>query len=120
VIGSSPVIEYRDGELVRGKTLAGVFDDGPGKPIQIFERTGYASPAIAVGNSDSDIQMLQTARFGLLLHHDDETREYAYDKDAENALAMADDQGWLVVSMKDDFTQIFATDTPLGDVPADH
>ncbi len=107
VIGSSPVIEYRDGALVRGSGLVGVIDDGPGKPVHIFERTGFAHPAIAVGNADGDIEMLRSARFGLLLRHDDEDREYAYDAGAENALGLAGHEDWLVLSMKDDFSQVF-------------
>jgi phosphoserine phosphatase len=120
VIGSSAALELRDGELIRGKSLGGVFDDGPGKPVHIFERTGYTATAFAVGNSDGDIQMLQSAHFGLLVHHDDDAREYAYDKDAERALAMAADQDWLVVSMKNDFAKIFATDPPVSDTRSDH
>ena len=52
--------------------------------------------------------MLRSARFGLLLHHDDEDREYSYDAGAENALGLARSEDWLVVSMKDDFSQVFA------------
>ncbi|GAA4759876.1 hypothetical protein GCM10023350_52600 [Nocardioides endophyticus] len=103
------MIEYRGGQLVRGSTLGRVLDDGPGKPIHIFERTGFA-PAFAAGNANGDIEMLQSARFGVLVHHDDDEREYAYDHDAERALAAAADHGWLVVSMRDDFEQIFTTD----------
>ena len=60
IIGSSPVIEYRDGELVRGNGLGGAIDDGPGKPVHIFERTGF-TPVFAGGNADGDIEMLRSA-----------------------------------------------------------
>ena len=107
VIGSAPELEYRDGGLVRTDRLSGQIDDGPGKPVHIYERTGYL-PAIAVGNADGDIQMLESAQFGLLLHHDDDAREYAYDSGSQDALARAQTQDWLVVSMKDDFAEVFA------------
>lgn len=110
IIGSSPTLEYRDGNLYRTARLSGQIDDGPGKPVHIYERTGY-TPALAGGNADGDIQMLQTAQFGLLVRHDDEQREYTYDAGSEKALSLAGQAGWLVVSMKDDFATIFATDT---------
>lgn len=110
VIGSSPVLEYRDGGLYRTAELSGRIDDGPGKPVHIYERTGYV-PAFAVGNADGDIQMLESAAFGLLVHHDDAEREYAYDTGSENALARAGRDDWLVVSMKDDFARVFAEST---------
>ncbi|SDC66437.1 Phosphoserine phosphatase [Sanguibacter gelidistatuariae] len=110
IIGSSPTLEYRDGTLYRTAQLSGGIDDGPGKPVHIYERTGYV-PAFAAGNADGDIQMLESARFGLLVHHDDDVREYAYDTGSENALSQAGRDDWLVVSMKDDFAQVFPPDT---------
>jgi hypothetical protein len=55
--------------------------------------------------------VLETARFSILIHHDDAEREFAYDTGSEKALAEADKRNWTVVSMKDDFTTVFeATD----------
>ncbi len=51
--------------------------------------------------------MLETARFALLVHHDDAEREFAYDEGAEKALAAAKANGWTVVSMKEDFRTVF-------------
>ena len=62
VIGSSAPVEYRDGKLVRAAGLEQPVDDGPGKPVRIWARTGRV-PLFAVGNSDGDVEMLQTARF---------------------------------------------------------
>ena len=45
---------------------------------------------------------------GLLVHHDDPEREYAYDDGAEQALQLARKEGWIVVSMKDDWKTVFA------------
>ena len=92
--------------------------DGVGKPVNIQVHIGR-KPILAFGNSDGDLQMLQYADSGdsqhllLLLHHDDATREFAYDRQAQvgrldKAWDMAKQRGWTVVSMKDDFKTIFA------------
>ena len=106
VIGSATTIEYRDGDLYRTAGVEQPIDDGPGKPVHIWTRTGR-KPLLAAGNSDGDIAMLETARFGLLLHHDESAREFAYDEGAEKALAAAKVRGWTVVSMKEDFKTVF-------------
>jgi hypothetical protein len=51
-------------------------------------------------------------RLGLIVHHDDAGREYAHARDSrvgrlEQALDQAGEQGWLVVSMRDDWNQVF-------------
>lgn len=107
VIGSSAPVELRDGALVR---LAGVeqpIDDGPGKPVHIWSRTGRR-PLLAGGNADGDIEMLAHARFALLVDHDDAEREFAYTSGAEKALERAVAGGWTVVSVKNDWTTVFA------------
>jgi phosphoserine phosphatase len=106
VIGSATTLEYRDGELYRTAGVEQPIDDGPGKPVHIWTRTGR-KPLLAGGNADGDVAMLETARFALLLHHDDAEREFAYDDGAERALAEAAEKSWTVVSMKDDFTTVF-------------
>lgn len=43
-------------------------------------RPGVTSAsAVAAGNDDVDVELLQSARFALLVVHDDDVREYAYD-----------------------------------------
>jgi phosphoglycolate phosphatase-like HAD superfamily hydrolase len=87
-------------------------DDGPGKPLHIHRTIGRR-PIMAAGNSNGDIHMLKYAvghkglTLGLLVHHDDPEREYAYDEGAEKALQMASKEGWIIVSMKNDWTTIF-------------
>ena len=44
----------------------------------------------------------------LLVLHDDAEREFDYVKGAEKALAMAEDQGWTVISVKNDWSMVFA------------
>ena len=106
VIGSATTLEYRDGELYRTAGVEQPIDDGPGKPVHIWTRTGR-KPLLAGGNADGDAPMLETAHFALLVHHDDAEREFAYDRGAERALAAANARGWTVVSMKEDFDTVF-------------
>jgi phosphoglycolate phosphatase-like HAD superfamily hydrolase len=106
VIGSATTLEYRDGDIYRTSGVEQPIDDGPGKPVHIWTRIGR-KPLLAAGNSDGDISMLETARFGLLVHHDDADREFAYDTGADHALAEGAQRGWTVVSMKDDWSAVF-------------
>jgi len=106
VIGSGTTLEYRDGDIYRTVGVEQPIDDGPGKPVHIWTRTGR-KPLFAGGNADGDVAMLESAKFGLLVHHDDAAREFAYDAGAEKALAEAAQRGWTVVSMRDDFATVF-------------
>ena len=120
VVGSSIKTKY---ELVDGKpTLirlpeVNFIDDKDGKPIGINQHIGQR-PLAAFGNSDGDFEMLDWTtsgdgpRFGLIVHHTDAEREYAYDRDStfgrlDKALDAAPDKGWVVVNMKNDWKKIF-------------
>jgi hypothetical protein len=61
----------------------------------------------AGGNADVDIEMLSSARFGVLVNHDDDEREIAYTRGAEASMAKAKELGWTVISMKDDWNTVF-------------
>jgi hypothetical protein len=126
VIGSSikTKFELRDGKPVLMRLPHLNFNnDKAGKPVTIHQHIGRA-PTAAFGNSVGDQQMLEYtlgsggARFGLLVLHDDAAREYAYGP----VLGMPEPQlgaftpalheqamraGWTVVSMKDDWNQVF-------------
>jgi hypothetical protein len=121
VVGSSikTKFEMRDGrpELFRLPEVNFV-DDGPGKPVGINEYIGRR-PIAAFGNSDGDLEMLQWTtmsegvRLGLIVHHTDAAREYAYDRDTtfgrlDKALDVAAMNHWVVVDMKNDWKRIFA------------
>jgi phosphoglycolate phosphatase-like HAD superfamily hydrolase len=106
VIGSAAAYSFADGKIVRSDTTLGGVDVGPGKPEHIFAQTGRL-PVFAGGNADVDIEMLQSAKFALLVNHDDEEREFSYTKGAEMSLAKAKELGWTVVSMKNDWTTVF-------------
>jgi hypothetical protein len=120
VIGSSIKTEFKvdknQPELLRQPSV-NFIDDGPGKPVGINSHIGRR-PIAAFGNSDGDFQMLQwttTAskrRLGLIVHHTDATREFAYDRRShfgrlDKALDAAPSFGWIVVSMKDDWKRVF-------------
>ena len=120
VIGSSikTKFELRDGKPVLVR-LPEIFfiDDKSGKPVGIQKFIGRR-PIAAFGNSDGDLQMLQwtTAgrgkRFGLIVHHTDSKREYAYDRKShvgrlDKALVEAREKGWTVVDMKKDWKVIY-------------
>ncbi|MFD4912657.1 HAD family hydrolase [Streptomyces virginiae] len=106
VIGTAPAYEYTDGRIVRTDRMLGGLALGAGKPEHIYAQTGRL-PLFAAGNADVDIEMLTTASVALLISHDDVEREYAYTKAADTALAKAEELGWVVVSMKDDWTTVF-------------
>ena len=120
VIGSSIKVKFelRNGEpvLVRLPEIDFI-DDKAGKPVGIHKFIGRR-PIAAFGNSDGDLQMLQWttagegARFGLIVHHTDAQREWAYDRDThvgklDKALGEAAAQGWTVVDMKNDWRVIY-------------
>jgi len=93
-------------------------DDKAGKPIGINEHIGRR-PIAAFGNSDGDLEMLQWTtlsggvRLGLIVHHTDAEREYAYDRQShfgklDKALDAAAPNRWTVVDMKKDWKRVFA------------
>jgi hypothetical protein len=95
----------------------GSINDKGGKPVNINLHIGRR-PILAFGNSDGDFQMLEYtttgdgARLGLLLHHDDAGREYAYDREShvgrlDRGLDEAEARGWVLVSMARDFGVMF-------------
>jgi phosphoserine phosphatase len=120
VIGSSikTVFEIRDGKPVLVRLPAINFiDDKAGKPVGINQHIGRR-PIAAFGNSDGDLQMLQYAtsgtgaRLGLIVHHTDAVREWAYDRQSsigrlDKALDLAPKNSWIVVDMQKDWNRIF-------------
>jgi phosphoserine phosphatase len=121
VVGSSikTRFEMRDGRpLLFRLPEINFIDDKAGKPVGINEHIGQR-PIAAFGNSDGDLEMLQWTtmagdrrRLGLIVHHTDREREYAYDRQShigrlDKALDAAGLNGWIAVSMKDDWRQVF-------------
>ena len=106
IIGSAPEWGYEDGRLVRKNELHGNISLGPGKLEHIYARTGRTA-LFSGGNGDVDLEMLQEARFRLVVVHDDEEREYLVTAAAEKLLAAGEQGGWTMVSMKNDWKTVF-------------
>ncbi|MBU8823377.1 HAD family hydrolase [Mycolicibacterium goodii] len=112
VIGSSVGLDFVDGHLKTTATPE-FMDDGPVKPVRIWGRIGRR-PIFVAGNSNGDIEMLQYAAAGpgpslsVLVLHDDAEREFDYVAGAERALELAKSDGWPVVSVRNDWTTVFA------------
>ena len=125
-IGSHGRVRYelRDGTPSLVKTLDHLFiDDREGKPAGIHQHIGRR-PIMAFGNSDGDRAMLEYTTvgnprpsLGLLVHHTDAEREYAYDANPAStgklvdALAEAPGLGWIVVDMEADWNTVFPDDS---------
>jgi len=128
VIGSAGATKYgyaKDGApvLIKEPKLL-LHDDGPGKPEAIHLMIGRR-PRAAFGNSGGDAQMLEYtkagegARLSMIVLHDDARREYAYGPAqglpdtkigtfSQALYDQAKQQGWVVISMKDDWKKVFA------------
>jgi hypothetical protein len=120
VVGSSIKTRYELREGVPGIVRlpeVNFIDDKSGKPVGINQYIGRR-PIAAFGNSDGDFEMLEwvTAgagpRFGLIVHHDDADREYAYDRGShigglERGLDEGPKRGWTIVSMKKDWRTVY-------------
>ncbi len=129
VVGSTALtrFELRGDRPVLVKQLEHLFvDDKGGKPVGIHAYLGER-PVAAFGNSDGDLQMLQYTTManprpslGLIVHHTDATREYAYDANPRStgrlveALREAPNRGWLVVDMAKDWRVLFAPSSEDG------
>jgi len=120
VVGSAGELEFAlvEGVPTLTKTPGINFvDDKAGKPVGIRRFIGRR-PILASGNSNGDLQMLQytapgdRVALGLILHHDDGEREWAYDRAShvgrlDAALEEAPERGWTVISMKNDWKKVF-------------
>ncbi|WP_282168261.1 HAD family hydrolase [Ruegeria atlantica] len=112
------IYDSAEGEPVITKADGIAFvDDKEGKPINI-ERTIGRRPILAGGNSDGDFAMLEwtTAgdgpRLGVLIHHTDAEREWAYDRESPigklvDGLDKGPDMGWVIVDMAQDWSRIY-------------
>lgn len=121
VIGSRVKTRF---EMIEGQAVIvrqpeiDFINDKQGKPIGIQQQIGQR-PLAAFGNSDGDLQMLQWTtsgqgvRLGLIVHHTDDKREWAYDRQAsfgklDKGLRQAKQQGWILVDMKRDWKAIYS------------
>ena len=92
-------------------------DDKAGKPVGIDVPIGQR-PIFVGGNSDGDFEMLEYATsgdgpaFGLIVHHTDGEREFAYDREGpvgklNRGLDEGPERGWLIVDMAEDWEQVW-------------
>ncbi|HEX6893188.1 MAG TPA: HAD family hydrolase [Chryseolinea sp.] len=123
VVGSSGKVKY---DVVDGKPVliklaeVNFIDDKEGKPVGIHQYIGKR-PVFTAGNSDGDYAMLQYTmsgtgpRFGMIVHHTDASREWAYDRQSpigklEKGLDDAAKYNWVIVDMKGDWKKIYPFD----------
>jgi hypothetical protein len=118
VIGSSgrKVFEEKDGKwsMTRPDKLS-FYNDMDDKAVSIDLHIGRR-PLIAMGNvrSHGDIGMCAYSQgrkgpsLQLLVNHDDADREFAYAEDDGKSLKAAKANGWIVVSMKEDWNTVFS------------
>jgi phosphoserine phosphatase len=132
VIGSAVQLSVaRRGErvdVVRQPALLGSPNEGEPKVVNIAMHIGRR-PILAAGNSAGDREMLEYAAVGdhpslcLVVDHDDDAREYAYESsavtapDAEPIGKTAARVGWTVVSMRDDWKQVFEAPSRASTTP---
>ncbi|MFB5141190.1 HAD family hydrolase [Vibrio diabolicus] len=120
IVGTTLKAEY---QVVDGKPTIqrlpeiDFVNDKAVKPVTIQNFIGKR-PVMAFGNSDGDLQMLEWTkagsgpRFSAVIHHTDDKREWAYDKDShvgklDKSFKVGEEQGWLFVDMKQDWSQVF-------------
>jgi phosphoserine phosphatase len=121
VVGTMGETEYQVidgvGQIMKLPDVAFIDDKG-GKPLGIDRNIGRR-PIMAFGNSDGDYEMLEYVTtgegpgLGVLLHHTDAEREWAYDRDSHvgrlaRGLDDAAAQGWVVIDMAADWEVVFA------------
>jgi phosphoserine phosphatase len=116
VIGSTLAYRYVAGEAgedsIVQRAELDVIDDGPGKPVQIWNIIGRR-PILAAGNSNGDLQMLNFAggksmpALRLLVVHDDEAREFNYQAGAEQVIEIVQANNWTPISIKLDWKKVF-------------
>ena len=124
VVGSSIETRYevRDGKPIITRAPEMHFTNNEDtKPVAIDRFIGHR-PILAFGNSDGDFEMLEwtTAgegkRLGLLVHHTDAKREWAYDREStegrlDRGLDEAEKRDWVVVDMARDWSTIYPAET---------
>jgi haloacid dehalogenase-like hydrolase len=119
VVGTQLKKEWvqRDGRwVIWRKPEIALVNDQAGKPVGIDLHVGRP-PVFAAGNvrSHGDVAMLTYSQgrrgpsFQLVVNHDDGEREFAYQEPDDATLKAARANGWTIVSMKNDWKQVFST-----------
>jgi len=118
VIGTRAGASYDEENRVIMKEPGVTFvDDKGGKPVGIDQQMGVV-PIFIGGNSDGDFAMMDYGSaqdgpfFGLIVHHTDAEREFAYDREGpvgtlNRGLDEGPGKGWLIVDMARDWEQVW-------------
>jgi phosphoserine phosphatase len=120
VIGTQQALRYErrhNGPVLVREGNLHFINNKEGKPIAIQRIIGR-HPLIAVGNSDGDFEMLEWTtggagkRLGLIVHHTDAEREWAYDRESlegrlNRAMDAAPKHGWLLIDMARDWRVVY-------------
>lgn len=113
--GETPANEYtmtQDDELTLGGEL--ISDCGKGNKVVYIQREIGKNPILSFGNSSGDFAMLNYAQsndehpgMGVLIVADDTEREYGDEEKSKSMKDEAGKEGWLAVSMRDDWATIY-------------
>ncbi len=132
VIGSAGKTKYeygKDGKPMLVKLPEVLLIDDRGGKVEGINLVIGRRPFASFGNSDGDRQMLEWTQAGegprlmMLVHHDDDVREYAYGPKSkvgtfsDSLMAEANRRGWSVISMKNDWNRVFPFETPAAPGP---
>jgi len=120
VLGTRVAYKYveKDGVgYIQQAAKLDIMDDGPGKPISIWNVIGRR-PILAGGNSNGDMPMMRLAggkslpALRLLVVHDDADREFDDESGAEDALRAFKEggKGWTLISIKQEWRKVFPVD----------
>ena len=115
VIGTTFKYKFVDSNrTVMREPALDIFNDKEGKPVGIQVHIGQR-PVFACGNEGGagDIAMLKYSQsskypsFQMIINHDDSTREFSYQEKDSASLKASAKNNWHVVSMKNDWKQVF-------------
>lgn len=116
VIGTwtTPVYKQNDGDVSMVRGAEQVYNGHEHKPANIAMRIGRR-PVFAAGNSNNDQPMCRMALTGehrglaIWIKHDDEDREYAYDRGTSRISGLCKERNDAhVVSIKRDWARVFS------------
>jgi len=110
VIGSKTKNSNEAGVEIKGYKIDGNLNENENKVQNIASAIGQI-PLISIGNSDGDLQMLQSTQnnhgLSILISHTDGKREFSYSKASSLVDKIQPNENWMIVDMKKDFKQIF-------------
>ena len=111
--------QYAEGDVPVRTAIPIIKNVKSSKPVQIAQEIGQ-KPVVAFGNSTGDLSMFMYTTdanpyraIAFCVVPDDDTREVAYPEKAENLRNICAENGWIPISMKNDFVTIYGDDVTL-------